>query len=348
MKVFLSHTPEINSTVIKDTCELLSSVPGELTFTVLDPISKSHFKRYNENNHSETENPLKFEYFFELINEYRTIKGEELVSPNDFFILFTSINNTQKFASAFNEKNIFIRTISWEKYTNRKIEFSLAQQVAENIFHSLLGVNVKEIKNDPNIHLFPTGCISDLCKNKYQFILKIRSAYICDNCIDSYLETSNKINILIHIQHILTQIREKFSNYDRIKNKIDNYKISISNYSELKIGDKIINLKPIPKTLYILLLQNPNGIQLNKFDSDEIKNKMNKIYDDLVFDSKENSLEKIRISITKKDNYFRKTKNIINQELENTLGIDISEQYKIISVGTKLQISKIIDQDIFH
>lgn len=346
MKVYITCHPDscLENLIQEKILSVLNSVPGEISFFYLKPISKKSLERFERNFNLDVYKPLPFEYFNNLIEEFR-IQSEN-IEDHDFIVLLTHQNNNRNFASSFKNKNIFIRSTHWENYIrNGRLELIFTQQIVENIFDSLIKVNPDNIKDDPNIHLFPTGCLNDLCSNKYHFILKIRTAHICDDCIDCYLETDNSANILIHLQHILTKVRDEFSNYDRIKNRINDYTVKVSDEGTVKIGEKEINLKSLPKAIYILAIKHPEGIPYGSFDSDKNKRNLFKIYERLEPSVEMDSLNTICESASTKENYFRNILSNINTEIKNKLGYDVAIQYTINGRSNLFRIEAIINQE---
>lgn len=343
MKVYLTYDPSANydNLINNKILTVLKQIPGEIDFSFLNPISTRSLERFNSTLNTQQSSKYTFDYFDKLIEEYRT--QNDNIEDIDFVVLLSEKNNDKNFASTFKNKNIYIRTTHWDKYINGTIEYIICQQIVENLFDSLIEINVNNIKDDPNIHLFPTGCLNDLCRNKYHYVLKIRTAYICNDCIDRYLETNNKSNILIHIQHILTRIRDEFSNYDRIPKHESIEKVIITNNYDIYIGTKKIDLHPLPKALFVLALTQNRKTLFNKFDTLAVKKELLKIYEKIDQSATMDSINRLCTSISVKDGYFRKVINTINSELNRKLGNELSFPFKIIGTGNHLRLNSLVE-----
>lgn len=83
----------------------------------------------------------------------------------------------------------------------------------------MLGLNYETLINSPVVHKESIGCINDFCKNKKNVILKLRTGYICDDCIENAIKSNVSPQLLIHLHEILQDIRLNFMNISKIKTK---------------------------------------------------------------------------------------------------------------------------------
>ncbi len=53
-------------------------------------------------------------------------------------------------------------------------KFGIAYQCIENIFQSLIDLNIENTDLEPNIHKTSIGCINDYCENKPEILMKLQ------------------------------------------------------------------------------------------------------------------------------------------------------------------------------
>ena len=201
---------------------------------------------------------LVFNAFFNLCETYRTIKE---IPDDEYVVIVTSIKNDKDWFSAFNGNNIFIHGEEWEYYTKHDAKFGISYQVLENIFQSQIDLNIYDIDNEPNIHLESIGCINDMCMNKTDVMLKLRTADICNACITRAEEKNMNPLVLEHILTSIENLRENFVNSNRIKSKVKPLPVYVDPKRRIKIGEKNVDIVPLQKVLFIFFLKNLQGVE---------------------------------------------------------------------------------------
>ena len=74
------------------------------------------------------------------------------------------------------KENIFIYGEEWEYYTKKDAKYGIAYQVLENIFQSLIDLNIDDVDNEPNIHVPSIGCINDMCMDKVDVYAEVANS----------------------------------------------------------------------------------------------------------------------------------------------------------------------------
>ena len=195
MKIFITGTPEVTNQLISNVVELLNKFNGELKFIKLKNLEKERFNVIcpnieNINNTSE----LSFDQLFELCKGVRLINTE--IKNTDHIVLLTSLKNDKNWFSASIKKDTFIDTNNWNEITNSDPKFGIGYQVVENIFQLLIGINYRNAHNHSNVHHTDEFCINEMCINKQKVIVKLKSADICDSCINLASEMKVKDEIV--------------------------------------------------------------------------------------------------------------------------------------------------------
>lgn len=344
MKVFVSSTLEVPLVKVQKVIEILSAIPGEITFHALPSIAPEIFEyldvKYQEPSRVE---PLSFAEFFELIKFYRKMNSGAKIGTADYFVLLTTIRNEKKWFSAFQGKNVFINTLEWEKYSNKDSEICIAHQIIENVFTSSLDIDCFRIKEFPEIHQDPIGCINDLCNRRSQIILKMRTAYICDSCMTSFLEKGNDRKIVLHIIKILNHLRGEFIKLDVLYENIKLYNKIIITRNGIQFGEKILVMQDLMMALYIYILKHPKGVSRKSFEDRITINEMVGIYQKFNNVGDEESIRKMCDSIAVGSNYYYKLKSSINKIIRQKLGDDVAQYYQISNDGYKLRIHQLFD-----
>ena len=242
------------------------------------------------------------------------------------------MKNRRNWFSAFNNRNIFIDGIGWEYYTKRDAKYGISYQVVENIFQSQIDLNLSDVKNF-NIHKESIGCINDFCGNKKDVMFKLRTADICDSCIDRAEERNVDALLLDHIRTLIDKLREEFVNSNRIKSKVKPLPVYVDPKRKVRIGDKEIEIIPLQKVLFIFFLKYLQGVETKLIS--EYADDLFEVYHEI-----RRSAEKFRITRmfeNKKsgDPSFDSLKSKLNKVLHDELGAKLAEYYIISKVEIK-------------
>jgi hypothetical protein len=328
MKVYITSTPEFSNELVKEVVLLLNQTPGELEFISIKPLTVTQYSlTYPKMNSIETIENLTFDEFFSLCNKYRI--DREI--PNDAYVaIITSIKNDKRWFGAFKEKNIFIHGMEWEYYTKRDSKYGISFEIVENIFQSLIGLNIIGVNKEPHYHMESIGCINDMCMNKADVMLKLRTADICDSCL-SWAEEKN-INPLIldHIYRIIRCLREEFVNSSRINLKVKPENVHVNPERIVKIGLRDVRLDPLNKVLFIFFLKNLEGVETKlifKWEDD-----LYQIYKEIRDNPDPRTITKL---VNGRDRNFEINRTRLNQSLVNQLGPNLAEYYILDRIEIK-------------
>lgn len=328
MKVYLTSTPEFSLEVLTEVALILGRTPGELEFILGKPLTVAQYGLANPKMNSiETIENLSFDEFFDLCNTYRIIK--EL--PDDaYVVLVTSIKNHKDWFSAFKGKNIFIHGEEWEYYTKKDAKYGISYQVVENIFQSQIELNIDDVDNEPNIHMESIGCINDMCMNKTDVMLKLRTADICGSCIDRAINRNVNPLVLQHIQESIESLRTEFVNSYRITSAVKPLVVHIDHKRSIKIGDKKFEIVALQKVLFIFFLKNTQGIE-TKLVCDH-QDELISLYKEIRTSGEKTKIKRMFDPEKGADPSFDSHKSKLNRALYNVLGAKLAEFYIITKV----------------
>ena len=262
MNVYITHTPEFPADKVDEVISLLQGIPGELKFVERKQLTKDQYKlldnRFEDFSGIDV---LSFKEYFNLVDRFRTI----LESKNDdFVIMITTIQHNLNWFSGFKNKDIFVRGGEWDIISNVDSKFGIAHQCIENIFQSLMGLDILNYKTDPNIHMEAIGCINDFCRYKPDILKKLKSADICESCDNRFRQNGGSDIILSHIISIIEKIRKEFVISKRFTDQLKLDIVKVDSDGKISIGNNILELDVLPRVLYIGFLKHLEGLQNNK------------------------------------------------------------------------------------
>jgi hypothetical protein len=335
MKVYLTSTPEFSSEKLDEVIALLQGIPGELEFDKKDSFTQVQYKRLNPRfKDIEGIDSLTFDEYFDLVQGYREFQQE--IKDEDFVILITSIRHDRNWFSGFNNRNIFVRGDEWDIISDVDSKFGIAYQCVENIFQSLMGLDIMNYKKEPNIHKETKACINDFCANKTDIIMKFQSGTICNSCLDvAEFEKGVDKYIFIHIIEIIEEIRKEFvvSRHLRSITKLE--KVKVDSDGKISIGDRKLKLATMPRVLYLGFLKQIGGIPNNQLC--EHKNLFDEIYKLVKKKNRgEYSIEKMLCKqityerrVDKQTPTFETNRTRIKEGLIECLGVSIANYYAV-------------------
>ena len=325
MKVYLTSTPESPTEVLNEVALILGKIPGELEFILGKSLTDQQVRLSNPDlTDIELIDSLSFDELFGLCGAYRAIKE---IPQDAYVVLVTSIENNMDWFSAFNGKNIFIHGIDWEYYTKRDAKFGIAYQVLENIFQSQIELDLDDVKNEPNIHMVSIGCINDMCQKKNEVMLKLRTADICDSCIDRAIEKKVNPLILQHIKDSIEGLRQEFINSNRISSKVNPVPVHVDKERGIRIGDKEVDVVALQKVLFVFFLKNLQGVKTKLVSGHE--EELYKLYLEIRKSGLRKSIKNMFDTV---DPSFKVHKSKLNKALIALLGNKLAEYYIIDNV----------------
>jgi hypothetical protein len=272
MKVHITYTEEYPKSKIDMIVKVLNKSFKTIKFKKSSPLTdvilQSFDVRFSIHNLIFS---LEFPELFDLCNlQKRNINqanpGE--ISEVDYVVLITSKRNSDSWFSAVEDRSIFIHSESFTQNTDRDEVYGIAHNILVNIFQSLLRVYWNTLVGSSISHNPSIGCINDQCNQKSDILLKLRTGYICDSCLDLAIENNVLPQLLIEFHSALQLIREEFMNLKRIKAKSTFDNIIVGANGKIYVGSRDLGLSALEKTLYYFYLTHPNGFE-TRFINDE-------------------------------------------------------------------------------
>lgn len=217
----------------------------------------------------------------ELFNICRLYRRGLDLGNEEQVVLLTDIGNDQNWFSASDEfgNNHFVHTADWDYFLGMgypiDTRFPIAYEVAITLLHKQVSSTYDELRH--LVHNKPIGCISDMCVDKTQILLKMRTGDICPSCIDKIKETQVPKSMVKQVMDILKGIQESMTFRSRSDYLNTPSRMELRGHMQkvflTDLGDLEVRLTPRQRTLYLFFLQHPEGVMLSHLQEyrDEIE-----------------------------------------------------------------------------
>jgi hypothetical protein len=272
---------------------------------------------------------VSWDSLFNIAEKYRK---KNLIPRYQFVFLITNVpNNANWFAARdlnHNPYNGFIHSADWEFILNCSASFPIAYEVIALFLQKHINEEGEGLV--PTLHKTSIGCVSDLCMNKREIILKLRTADICPFCINK-LKEQLPLNVIHHARLIMESLRVKMLFSQNFKQDMPLSRLMINPHKKIFLADfdnLEVKLRPLEKALYFLFLGEPEGIYLSNLC--DHRNRLNEIYAGL---STRGELREMQIRIDNLTNVLTNSASEkisrIRQVFEELIGKDLAEHYII-------------------
>jgi hypothetical protein len=257
-------------------------------------------------------------------------------------ILLTNIANDKNWFACLDEKmpyNGFIHTAEWSHYIDCPNQFPIAYEVIALMLQKFMFNGIQDVRT--SVHKTPIGCVNDMCIQKREIILKLRTADICPSCMD-LVKNKLPIPVIHHALQIMESLRVKMLYAQNFKQESPLSSLVISKRSKIFLpdfGNIEIKLRPLEKALYFLFLKQSDGIFLSSLS--DHRRDLYTIYGQL---SGSGELEEMRVRIDDMTNALSNSASEkisrIKRVFEEAIGKDLAKNYYICGgVGEAKRIS---------
>ena len=291
-------------------------------------------------------NTVTWETLFEKCNNYRTLSN---IEHDEFVILLTEMNNNNNWFSCLdgsNPYNGFIHTKDWEYYINSNSAFPIAYEVVALIIQKHIFKDFRKIEK--YTHKVSIGCINDMCVEKREIILKLRTADICPECM-TITKENLPLNIINQALQILESLRKKMLFSQNFMQLSPLSKIVVDKDKNIFLQDFEniqVKLNPLEKTLYMLYLFHPEGIEISSICN--FKDEMYKIYSHI---SNRGDIQEMKSKIDRMadvtTNSASEKISKIKEKFVTAIGSELAQNYYI--KGANSEVKKIdIDRKLLE
>ena len=359
MNIHLLRSPELKEETYRNVLHLLQQFRGPMHFleceeeVLLDNTDDEvrvwdNSKDFEKLNHVQFSRPMKevseltieFPYqekvktWKQLFSECKKYRSVKKISENDIVVLLTDYSNKPNWFGGVSPsmKNYFIQTSNWEHFfgTSIDVRFPIAYEVIIWLMRFYMFPTNEAIM--ANIHKTSIGCIMDFCQDKSQIILKMRTADVCDSCMNKFIERDIPKLYTRQFFDMLDGIRETMTFRGRSKLLQQPSRMEIKGYTKkiffTDLGGLELRLNPKEKALYLLFLNHSEGINLNELQ--DYKEQLKQLY--ARFCNQSNP-EVIHNAIEFLVNPFENDINVIlsriNRKIKDAVGESLLDLYSI-------------------
>jgi hypothetical protein len=182
------------------------------------------------------------------------------------------------------------------------------------------------------VHKKTIGCIMDFCEDKSQIILKMRTADVCESCMDKFIERDVPVLHTRQFFDILDGIRKSMTFRGRSVLLKQPSKIEIRGRNKkilfTDLGGLELPLNPKEKTLYLLFLKHEEGIFLSHLQDHEVE-----LFENYEKISNQSETEQQRQTIKFLINPLENDSNVvisrINRKIKSAVGESLYDFYSI-------------------
>ena len=346
MKVHLIRSEGFKMEDYNHVFNILNQYTGGITFVPSEPIIlpdtdlEITFEEEDEVKGSVvTEKVYAWAQLFDVCIQYRRDKN---IPNNEQVFLLTDQKNELHWFGAADERtlnNFFVDCSDWHDYfegfDNR---FPITYCIAGWLMRKVIFASKEEM--EMAVHDKESiGCLMDLCIEKKQIVLKMRTADICADCL-SYSEKNDSNRVYMNqLMQIMDGVRSNLMFRDRSKYLRTNSRLEFRDIMHrmylTDLGDLEVNLNPKERSLYLVFLNHPEGIsRTNLIEySKELKsfyNTFSKTWDSLLYLERIIKIEEsIALLTNPLEDNFMQVLSRIRRKFKDTVG---EEQYKTYSI----------------
>jgi len=288
MKIHLIRSSEVDQELFTKVVNLLEAVPGPIQFGY-DAAAVINFNKdelFNniipDKDDFETTKGISLEFnqqfsrtfpmekatatwktLFEKSEKYRRLHS---IPAYEFVILITDIPNKENWFASLDEGmpyNGFVHTDDWDHYIDCSNAFPISYEIIALMLQKYMFQDKSEMFSA--VHNTPLGCINDMCVQKREVILKLRTADICRSCMER-IKDKIPTPVIHHALAIMESLRVKMLYAQNFRQESSPSRLLIDEQFRIFLqdyGNIEIKLRPLEKALYILFLSHPEGIFLS-------------------------------------------------------------------------------------
>lgn len=377
MKVFILHSNEIPTERINSVLDILLPHNGHVEYILPDPkkyllenIDLSivqhdyaasgrtpEYQEVNIDGEFKAYRKIPWAEIFYYCNNFRTNNPQfeytqgrhaPAIANSDVVVLLTDYPNEHNFFAYGDDhtpgvNNFFVQTSDWATYVDCDSRFPIVYDLAS--IPLLYGGFLTPEQALRMSHKEPQGCTFDLCEDKFQIHLKLRTGDICQSCRE-FLEQSDVEPALVRqVFRIYDSIRSQmlFRSHFRLTQELTplNIRTSARSLSFTGMANGELKLSPWQLAIYLFVLGNP-GIEYKEIPNykDGITLHHGKASKSAILATAKNEEKRFQHSTTETiGTYITK----LNSLILNKLGDEIGRHYIISNEGNTLKIS--LDDD---
>lgn len=343
MKVHLLKSPELPINTFDTICDYIKSFDGDIQYQcaqnetyeeAIELENDEHWLKQTTENF-EPKNDIDNEPFFDKCDEYR---NQNNIPQSELIILLTQLRNDNNYFGYVNKEmnNVFIQTSNWGGILGEEFEDQLpiAYEIAVwTLRHLLFKVRGEMICA---INPISIGCVMDMCKDKKEVSLKMRTGDISQNVMELIQKKNINPSYLNQLIKVFEKIRTGLLYRERCQILNNPSRLHLKDLKKkwrlvlVDFGDVILNFEFIQMTIYLLFLKHPYGIEMRNIE--DYRKEIDEIYRFICPTRKSESIiEKTVLNLSSIENssYLNGIISNIQKELRNKIPSSIIDDYLI-------------------
>jgi hypothetical protein len=256
MNIHVLHTAEIPTARVDEIKKHLTAVNGPMKFT------------FHRAGGGGSGNPrgLLFSELFAHSNECR-VQGN--IPEDEFVLTLTDHPNEGNYFASLQPghmRNGFVHSGDWQNFINSDPAIPAAFTILNLV---LLGMMVKDHDDLGKVtHEMPIGCINDFCSNKRDVAFKLRTADICNDCIDRMIQARISPLKIDQSLRLLENMRKEMTYNNHFRHQFEPSRIQLHVAAEDNavllpdFDNTRIELTEFQMALYMLFLKESEGIRM--------------------------------------------------------------------------------------
>jgi hypothetical protein len=207
---------------------------------------------------------MPWDYFFDQCRRFREMNS---LPDQDHVFLLSNMGNDKNWFGSIGPsgRDYFIHTANWDYFfKNADEQFPISYEVVVWLLRHLMFGDRETMLN--GIHSKPKGCANDFCQNKEEIQLKMRTADVCQLCMDKLQVRSYNPLCLAQILDVFERVRAHLLFRERAALLNRPCRIEVVGFSRHlffpDLGNTELKLNPKEKTLFLFFLNHPEGVRL--------------------------------------------------------------------------------------
>lgn len=334
MTIHLIRSEELSIDLFKSITASLCGIPGPIKYT---------FEEAEYMEEIETTNPktLLTKTWEELFNHCEDYRRSRRIPEDEVVVLLTDHRNELNWYSGWQEgkQNFFIQTSMWELFSEGNSIYPVIYELASIPLY--ITTHHSQLELEKYAHRKSKGCPYDMCADKTDVMLRLRTADLCNDCLTILKEKEIGNETVRQVIRIYEDVREKLLFREHFQFYATPSRLEIDKYQKkltfIDLGN-VIQLSPIHFTVYVFFLKHANGIQLKDLYIGPRRTlyiqELQTIYNQ--HSNRDETTSPIEAIANRRGPLYTIISRI-NKSLTHALGRDMAAHYTICSIGDHIQ-----------
>ncbi|WP_157626897.1 hypothetical protein [Spirosoma luteum] len=273
--------------------------------------------------------PLSWQELFRVCNFYRQTGAG--TSDADVVMLLTNRPNALNWFSAYEGRNVFIHTADWARFIPSPPAYPIAYQILANILRLQTGLSVDDHGVWRVFHEQAIGCMNDLCQQKDQIALKLRTGDICDACLRQLKEEEVPDWLVETVLSGFEKLRKQMLFRQGFRQTRDPGPVLVNQHHQIifpEQGNLELAIPTLHRLVYLFFLQHPEGVSRQQLPA--YHPELLALYERISGLGDQQIMRQNVDRLTNRlDNSFVEKRTRINTKLVKTLGETLAKPYQI-------------------